>query len=315
MFPRWQGTSIDQRDSWDKIASPLPPGERRSEWTSQGDNHPVGSHRVPPSGHPLGLPDSITVTPESQQPPVVLPDPNDVQANKLFYGKQTNRETLGGGANGSYKITLDNGLEGVWKPEQEEDEELARMIGGSLYKREAAAYEVAKLTAMDDLVPPTVVRTINGEIGSLMQWVPDADETRKASMEGREVYDGNIHRRWVAAFDYLIGNTDRHAGNWMVDDHEGLHLIDHGLSFPSCRDNVHSKFFDKVRFDTIPKEITAWGRVWPEMEKKLHDLGIEQSAIDSTHERLLSLVNLAGNGSFGRLPVAFGDSYHHYSFQ
>jgi hypothetical protein len=37
-------------------------------------------------------------------------------------------------------------------------------------------------------------------------------------------------------FDYVIGNQDRHQGNWMVGEGDGrIKLIDHGLAFGETR--------------------------------------------------------------------------------
>jgi hypothetical protein len=52
----------------------------------------------------------------------------------------------------------------------------------------------------------------------------------------------------LAMFDFIIGNTDRHSGNWMVDEQHKLRAIDHGLSFPEQNNlGVHGFRSDPTR--------------------------------------------------------------------
>ncbi|MDE2101638.1 MAG: hypothetical protein KGL39_30610 [Patescibacteria group bacterium] len=99
---------------------------------------------------------------------------------------------------------------------------------------EVAAYEIAKAVGMGDLVPPTVMRTINGEEGSLQQFQEGSHR-----MKAGEVMSAPDLARAVA-FDLMIGNLDRHGGNFLIGADGKLRLIDNGLAF-SARSAVVAK--------------------------------------------------------------------------
>ena len=76
----------------------------------------------------------------------------------------------------SVNESLFNGESGAWKPRDEEwvpepgrmQRQLRAGINpGQQYKREALASDIASIVGMDDLVPETVVREVDGKIGSM----------------------------------------------------------------------------------------------------------------------------------------------------
>lgn len=87
-----------------------------------------------------------------------------------------------------------------------------------------------------DLATPCVVRLIDNETGSLIaeriktgDWPPSMDDLWAVIPE---------QARDAAFFDGLIGQQDRHDGNFRFrDDTNQLALIDHGFSFPGGEDH------------------------------------------------------------------------------
>src|SRR6185295_11716303 len=80
------------------------------------------------------------------------------------------KEGLGGGVNQTFTYNIEGGMKGVFKPEVGETSQRSSIdnkLGASLWQREVAASDVADILEQYDLVPVTVERTINGEVGSL----------------------------------------------------------------------------------------------------------------------------------------------------
>jgi hypothetical protein len=120
-------------------------------------------------------------------------------------------------------------------PESRRDREFInrdrpRIPRGMQTEREAAAWEVAKLVGMDDLATPCVAGKIGGAYGAAMEIQPGVNAYKAPA--GKE-FDGDEHVRRAAMFDYILGNSDRHGGNWMIDGDE-MKLIDHGLCLPEA---------------------------------------------------------------------------------
>lgn len=139
---------------------------------------------------------------------------------------------LGGGVNKTDIITLADGSKAIFKTASGEDtEHRPSNVKGGYHVREAAASDVADLLGMHDMVPPTVVRTVNGEKGSAQAFVSGAKVASEVPFE--KMFNGSKDLARAAAFDYLIGSQDRHSGNWLIDGKGKMTLIDNGLAFPS----------------------------------------------------------------------------------
>jgi len=97
---------------------------------------------------------------------------------------------------------------------------------GTLHRREAAAYVVARELGWPD-VPPTIVREGPEGVGSAQLFV-DFDPTQHYfTMEAERAQDF----RKVAAFDLVINNADRKAGHCLLGTDGRIWLIDHGVCF------------------------------------------------------------------------------------
>ena len=100
-------------------------------------------------------------------------------------------------------------------------------------QREGLYHNLAHLVGMGQYVPTTSVVNDNGYHYSVMKLIPKAhhfeDATRQDHETMRKLRDnGEIDK--LAIMNTLFGNTDRHGGNYMLSP-EGLHMIDHGLTF------------------------------------------------------------------------------------
>ena len=169
------------------------------------------------------------------------------------------------------------------------------------YKREQAAWEVAKAVGMSDLVPASVQRNhpVHGA-GVIIAPVAGQSADEKYGipnwMGGKDLdpkaFDGVKDQQRAAVFDYVIQNVDRHQGNWMCkppDDRIGL--IDHGYCLAKKDNNfaykANNAFYNNIPHgDRIPSEIKdAWKDKWPQIEAGLKKCGIEPEAIQHAKHR------------------------------
>lgn len=82
---------------------------------------------------------------------------------------------------------------------------------------ERAAYIVDTMLNLK-LVPATVIRVVDGKVVSAQKWVYGERPS-------------NNTPPLLAMFDYIIGNTDRHYGNWLIKKSGRVWAIDNALSF------------------------------------------------------------------------------------
>lgn len=149
-------------------------------------------------------------------------------------------EPLGAGTTGASRAYLaDDGRRGeaVFKTVDEEipcpPEVVARSCRDS-YRHEVAAYLVDR--ALDlGMVPPTVLRTVDGVEGSLQLWVEGAVNERARREEDLRPDNPELFERELAragAFDYLVLNPQRNGTNILVTRRDwNVHLIDHSAAF------------------------------------------------------------------------------------
>ena len=98
------------------------------------------------------------------------------------------------------------------------------------YQAEVAAYELDKILGLN-MVPPTVVRRIEGDSGSLQYWVEGTELYRDVMDETPRTPAWSRQLSRMKMFDCLIHNDDRNAQNFLVDEDFTIILIDHSRGF------------------------------------------------------------------------------------
>ena len=189
---------------------------------------------------------SIQVKGLMNQKPLPMPQPKPKLPKsveeRLSTSHLPNKKELGGGVNES--IIVSNDVTGVFKPVAGECPNLRRGIDKGTYaNREAAAYQIDKAMELD-LVPPTIVRKIGKKKGSLQHFSKNSKTYNDLSFfrEGEKDLINFIKEerqlKKMSTLDIIIGNTDRHRGNVMVQKiiEKGktsykLVAIDNGLAF------------------------------------------------------------------------------------
>lgn len=180
-------------------------------------------------------------------------------------------EELFGGSNETIFVELRDDGSGMFKPQNGEVYLRENIKKGTYFKRERAAYLVDRFLGFN-LVPPTVIREIDGEVGSMQQFIPDSKTGKEVPYYERDkdILQQQLIKLWI--FDYIIYNSDRHDGNFLVKSKENkLYAIDNGLSFGDDYLLPYKQFFDIP----IPPEITnGIGNFlsWQEGKKICEDL-------------------------------------------
>lgn len=179
---------------------------------------------------------------------------------------------LNSGANTTVFVELKDDGSGVFKPKNGEKADLRDHIkAGTYFNRERAAYLVDRFLGFN-LVPPTVIREIDGEIGSLQQFVPDSKTIYEIPKD--ELVKGTLQQElkklWI--FDYIIYNSDRHSGNFLIKPaEERIYAIDNGLSFG----DQYTIFYKEFWGNPIPSEVAEGIEKflsWKEGRKIFEDL-------------------------------------------
>lgn len=226
----------------------------------------------------------------------------------LHAGQEVDREPLGGGINGAWKITFAGDYpggehHGVWKAVDDDNTSLARsnIPPDNPHGHEAAAWEVAKSLGLDH-VPPTIARKLHGQIGSVQRFRPGLTSGIGASDPWK-----SQDLPAMAAYDLAIGNSDRHMKNFLVDEAGGNRLvpIDHGLSFPAWtspkfdrRSALTSEFLRYAIQNGVPIPMNAveWERRLPDVVRALVRNGLTPDQIRGVEQRVVDLADAAKRG-------------------
>lgn len=147
---------------------------------------------------------------------------------ELLAGQVEWTEGVYEGVNSTRWVQLDNGTEGFHKAFTGLHDEIAEEYGheGGLQPiHEVAAWVLARELGepWSRLVPPCVLRPIDGRLGSFSRRVPGDSISPLGSVPSDDI-------EAAALFDALTGQQDRHSSNLLVED-EQLALIDHGFAF------------------------------------------------------------------------------------
>lgn len=179
---------------------------------------------------------------ELDPPPVTALEPEieatlqlDAQAKRkrtesdLKEREVSSSSSLNGGCNESYIVELKDDGKGVFKPQEGESTYIREYR--EFFKRERAAYIVDKFLNFN-LIPPTVIREIDGKLGSVQQFIPDARMGLYAKEYAKK--DGYLQMQddlvRMSIMDYILYNSDRHDRNFMVKERKVI-AIDNGCCF------------------------------------------------------------------------------------
>jgi Phosphatidylinositol 3- and 4-kinase len=201
---------------------------------------------------------------------------------------EVGKRPVKGGSNANYLVTLSNGVSAMWTPSAQEKspkDSRPNIPAGTQAKREEAAYLVDRHLGHLGRVPPAVSSGLEGRSGSLKFLVTQGTDQKDGQIPEFSTKD---YRR-MALFDHVIGNLDRHTGNFLVDQNERPIPIDHGLAFPTKNESQgFSNFHFGATFQFDDKEKATLKKFVADRAKVTEDLKglLEPEAIEAMYQRV-----------------------------
>ena len=196
-----------------------------AENASENARRAVELPRVKPEPIPVPEPE-----PEPQGPPEYSPDFDASYSDRqralqagLDSGVTDGDQLSGGSVASTYGFTFKDGSRAVLK-------EAKREVRGMSPQEQTDAEELAGVVAdVMGVRAPVAHRVGDNEI--YLEYMPG--ETGMKKTGGQTPYKLMTSEQGLrmGLFDQVIGNNDRHPGNWTTDRDGNLYAIDHGLSF------------------------------------------------------------------------------------
>jgi hypothetical protein len=205
-------------------------------------------------------------------------------AKDLGNGAISNVKALGGGVTPTYVLDVDR-RKGVFK------------TMSNRARKEVAAYEFDKMIGFG-IVPPVVYRDVDlgdgkePQKGSIMHFVEGEIGSKHIQKGGKFRY---LDMAKITAFDFIIGNQDRHPGNYVVDKNGKTWAIDNALTFWKS-DKIVSSTIPMVEDRPIPAVVkAAVKRLLSNrnvLERKLASMMSDRSFAKKTFDRASELANM-----------------------
>lgn len=201
----------------------------------------------------------------------------------------------GDNKNAVFLYGLENDGKGIFKPKSGESGNLAGNVEpGTYFKRERAAYLISHAIGLD-MVPPTVIRIFDREVGSFQKFVVDGKDGWLMSQEDWDKNKDGFVKLWI--FDYIIWSADRNPGNFLAKD-DRLFAIDNGLSLKDEKFRPFESRYSKAEAsgEKLPPEvIDGFDRFLADAgsQEKLHDAITKLVGEKSAKACLFRIENIA----------------------
>jgi hypothetical protein len=118
------------------------------------------------------------------------------------------------------------------------------------YKYNIAAYRLAELLGIDDMLPVYVERKWNGRVGSLSWWLPvkmDDSERMRKKIDPPDLDSWNNQMYRIRVFDQLVYDTDPNLTNILIGEDWTIWRIDFSRAFRTFKELKSPK--DLVKCD------------------------------------------------------------------
>jgi hypothetical protein len=177
----------------------------------------------------------------------------------LLTAKVTNSHEAKKGVTHTSRLTLSDGtlthdasFQAIdeHKTEKKFDDGHIEMNFVDSYKYNIAAYGLAELLGMDDMLPMYVERKWEGHVGSLSWWLPvkmDEAERHQKKLTAPDVDAWNNQMYKIRVFDQLISDSDPNLTNVLIGEDWKIWRIDFSRAFRPNKEPKEPK--DLVRCD------------------------------------------------------------------
>ena len=148
-------------------------------------------------------------------------------------------EPIGSGTTGAWRVRLSDG--GMTHDAAFQPVDITRRSGDDgrpvvdSFRHSIAAYRLAELVGLSEMMPVTVERTWRGRPGALSWWIDDVAFDEQARSEARrfppdlDAWGAQIDQMWL--FAELVHDTDRHQGNLLYTGDWQLYMVDFTRAF------------------------------------------------------------------------------------
>ncbi len=173
--------------------------------------------------------------------------------NFLRTAKVIKSKSISKGVTSPHRLTLTDGTITHDAAFQSIDESKPRMDFGNgkvevnfvdSYRYDIAAYELAKLLGLGDMMPVTVERKWEGKTGALSWWIPtmmDEDKRLRGNIQPPDPDAWNKQMFKMRVFTQLVYDTDRNLGNVLITPEWKLYMIDFTRAFRLYSDLLSPK--------------------------------------------------------------------------
>ncbi len=117
------------------------------------------------------------------------------------------------------------------------------------YKYNVAAYELARLVGLEEMMPVYVERRWNGQVGSLSWFVPtlmDEGERLKKKLQPPNAADWNNQMYRMRVFAALVRDTDRNLTNVLITPQWKIVMIDFTRGFRLQPELLHEEDLKRI---------------------------------------------------------------------
>ncbi len=213
---------------------------------------------------------------------------SDDEREFLLNAKVIGSKEAGEGITNTYRLTLSDGKithDASFQSINERSsykklERGAEINFADSYLYNLAAYEIAELIGLDDMLPVTVERKWQGKTGSLSWWLPvqmNEGQRREKKINPPNLQTWNNSMYKVRVFTELIYDTDRNnPGNILIGKNWELYMIDFTRAFRLFHNLNHPQELVRCSRDLLQKLRTLDSKaVADKVGKHLNKLELE----------------------------------------